>query len=513
MTDYSCCSQADTSPSRSAIGMPKAYIHGLLTVLALVIELAIPANGEEVPSSPPITMMYHEAMQKIGEEIAAVTKTNDLLVILLFDESESLLGDRKVVANELDRLASDLGSKLKPNQMSRLKWGLVSFEFTPKIVVQPTDNISAIMDGLPRIWKDDSGLNHVFEAVSFTTEKFGTTDRTLFILLVTDQDANFRIRDYDKRFLKTRGDAQRADAPIFVLGREAAFQQSHVNDVNRLPKSQRGSPWLWVIPGIESCEQEFFTKDWLFNCLPANSDSEVGSGFGSWSLTTMALLTGGHFFVIRGFSTSYNQEKMNSYGPEWVTPDEYKKRNAASRLRTALRKIVDEWTKVRPITALFQFDMLKMERDRDIEKAKSALEFVDGATVELGGLKNLRSKDAFPPLRWQANYDLAMAQLRKFHFMLGEYIAALEQTKTTGFPKPKPGEKFNYYKIGYNTQLVQPHTGADGLKEMQKAKEGFDQIIRDYEGTPWAEAAKFQEPTTAPIEIVPAFDPHPSRPK
>jgi hypothetical protein len=188
-----------------------------------------------------------------------------------------------------------------------------------------------------------------------------------------------------------------------------------------------------------------------------------------------------------------------------VTPGEYAERNGKSKLRLTLRKIIDEWTKVTPPLSLRQFEQLKKECDEAIAKGEKAMKWSEGAINEMKVLRGRRSGEKFAKLRWQANYDLALAQLYKLRFMLRDYVAVLRETKTTGFPKPKPDAKFNCYIITFDRSFSKLLLGPPALKDWDQANKALEQVITDYDGTPWAEMAKLQKETLAPITIRPAY--------
>ena len=175
-------------------------------------------------------------------------------------------------------------------------------------------------------------------------------------------------------------------------------------------------------------------------------------------------------------------------------------------MRATLRRVIGDWQKLDPPPALWQLDQLNKERDEAIANGEKALKFVEGAIPEMESLRARRTAEKYARQRWQANYDLVLAQLYKFRFMLRDYVAVLRQTRTAGLPKPRPDQRFNEYRILYNTALTQPHTGLRGVREWEQAKAAFDEVQKTYEGTPWAEAAKFEKMTMAPITIFPALN-------
>jgi len=456
-----------------------------------------------------IGMSYDDVMDSLAEGIVKEIQKNDLLVVLLFDESKSLLEDRKIVMQKINRVVADLRKELKPREAARLKWAVVSYAQKPTLWLQPTDNIDEVLDSVKKIKIDESGIENVCSAISYSCKTLSPLGKKMYLIVITDEEGDDTHNE--KAFTAALHDIQNSKAKLYVFGRESQFQQPNAYEWLRDSKGERVGPWFWAMRGIESCKQEYFVTDWLFN--HHRSERLIGAGFGCWSMTTLAELSKGVFFILSEVPSAYDEEKMDKYRPEWVTPAEYADRNSKSKVRTTMRKIIDEWQKADPPPSLVELDQLKKERDEALAKGEKALKFVEGAIDEMEVLRGRRSVEKFQKQRWQANYDLLLAGLYKDRFMLRDYLVVLRNTRMQGFPKPKPNQKFNYYRILYNTSLTEPHTGQRGLKEWDQAKKVLEQVAADYDGTPWGEMAKDQKRTTAPLWIYPAFDVQPTRPR
>jgi len=458
-----------------------------------------------------IGMSYDDVMDNMAEGIVKEIQKNDLLVVLLFDESKSLLEDRKIVMQKINRVVADLRKELKPREAARLKWAVVSYCQKPTLWLQPTDNINEVLESVKKIKIDDSGVENVCAAISYACKTLSPLGKKMYIIVITDEEGDDTHND--KAFTAALHDIEgsKPASKLYVFGRESQFQQENAFEWLRDSKGERVGPWFWAQRGIESCKQEYFVTDWLFN--HHRSERLIGSGFGCWSMTTLAELSKGVFFILSEIPSAFDEEKIDKFRPEWVTPAEYADRNSKSKLRTTVRRIIDEWQKMDPPAALVQLDELRKERDEAIAKGEKAMKWSEGAIDEMEVLRGRRSGEKFAKMRWQANFDLLMAGLYKNRFMLRDYLKVLYATKTSGFPKPKPNQKFNYYRILYNTSLTEPRTGQRGLKEWDQAKKALDQVAADYDGTPWGEMAKDQKRTTAPMWIYPAFDVQPTRPR
>jgi len=442
-----------------------------------------------------------DAMDSLAEHILkAITQRYDLLVVLLFDESRSLLEDRHIMMQKITRVTGDL--KLKPEETERLKWAVVSYGYKPTLWMQPTSNMAELLQAIKQVKIDETGVENVCAAISLACKTLGPLGRKMYLVVITDEEGDDTHNE--KAYTQALKNLQATNSRLFVFGRESLFQQQNAFEWLRDSKGERVGPWFWAQRGVESCQQEFFTTDWLFN--HHRTGRQVGAGFGCWSLSTLAEMTKGTFYILSEVSSAYDENDLGKYRPEWVTPAEYAERTMKSKMRATLRRVIDDWRKADPPPTLWQFDQLKKERDEAIARGEKALKFVEAAIPEMEVLRARRAAEKYARERWQANYDLVLAELYKFRFMLRDYVAVLRETRTAGFPKPRPDQRFNHYRILYNTTLTQPHTGARGTREWEQAKAAFDEIQKTYYGTPWAEAAKFGKTTMAPITIFPAFD-------
>jgi hypothetical protein len=202
--------------------------------------------------------------------------------------------------------------------------------------------------------------------------------------------------------------------------------------------------------------------------------------------------------------SGYDEEVLVKYEPEWVTRREYDARVSKSRLRRAIRGIVEEWSKARPSQWLTELDGIKREAAEEIAEAERSAKLVERAIAELeqAGLRPARERGA---KRWQANHDLTLAQLYKFRFLLREYVLVLKQCVKDGFPKPEGKKKFNLYHIYCDLKATAVHGGTRGERDLERARKALEHVAKKYQGTPWGEAAEHERKYLSPLKIRPGF--------
>ncbi len=444
---------------------------------------------------------YESVMDKLAEDIVREIQRNDLLVCLLFDETKSLLEDRKIIMQKINRVVGDLRKEMKPREVARLKWAVVSYSAKPTLWLQPTDKIEDVVESVKKVKVDDTGIENVCAAITFTMRTLGPLGKKMFVIVVSDEEGNDARNE--KAYLEALTAMQTAKARLFIFGRESQFQQSNAFEWLRDSKGERVGPWFWAQRGIESCQLEFFHTDWRWN--PHRGPGQMGSGYGCYTMSTMAEMTKGIFFVLSEVPSAYDEEKIDKFKPEWVLPAEYRDRNGKSKIRTTIRKIIDEWGKVAPPGSLWQLDKLREETRDAVSRGERALKFVEGAIDEMEVLRARKSVEKFAKKRWEANFDLMLGQLYRMRFTLREYLAVLREVQRKGYPKPKPNQKFNYYAIGYNSGLKEPHTGQRGMKEWEQARKAMEQVMQEHDGTPWGDAGKMLR-NIYPSWVYPAFD-------
>jgi len=448
----------------------------------------------------------------LAEEILKEIQRRELLVVMLFDESQSLLEDRVIIGKQIHKTIGDLRKEMTPREAARLKWSVVSYGEKPTLVLQPTGNLDEVLDALSnRIQTDKTGKENIIQALEFVMKSLGALGKRMFVVVVTDEEGS-DVRDRDK-MLAVLDTMKRQKTRLFVFGRESAFQSPTVPEWLRDKNGERLGPWGTVHRGIESAGQEWFRPEWFL--IP--TWGHVLSGFGCYVQSMLAHQTGGIFFILSEVPSAYDEEKLEKIQPEWDLPQVYEQRVEASRLRKTLATVFKEFHKLTPRNGswpwLNELDRLKVQTEYKLNQGKKAAQLVDNAISQLEALAGKRNSEKFAKERWAANYDLTMAELLRLKFLLREYQWILRNCLRRGYPKPQKGRKFNLFTMRYDYAATEPMSGRRGMRDWEKAKDALQSVMNRHDGTPHGEAARYELRHTVPIKLIPTFYIEPTRPK
>ncbi|MEW6354967.1 MAG: vWA domain-containing protein, partial [Planctomycetota bacterium] len=445
----------------------------------------------------------------LAGEILKDIQKHDLLVVMLFDESKSLLEDRKLIARQIQKTVGDLKKEMTPREAQRLKWAVVSYGEKPTMWLQPTGELEKVVEATDKVKVDTTGLENVIDAINFTMKNLGVLRKPMFVVLVTDEEGS----DVKKTENVTTAlnSMVSSKTRLFVFGREASFQLAQVREWLRDKNGERMGPWGDAERGIESCEYEYFPSDWFWT--GQRSYNGVPSGFGCWVQSMLAHQSGGTYYILSDVPSKYDDEMMEEYKPEWEPRDVYVKRTESSRMRSVLSKLFTDYPLTRPSHWITQLERLQAQTKEFNKKAEGMRKLAERAIDDLEPMKSKSRREKYAPKRWQANYDLAMAMLYKLKFIAGEYVQVTNDALRKGFPKPQARQKFNIFSIYYDNKATEAVTGRRGDREMAKARDMLSQVIQEYKGTPWSEIAKHELARTYPLKMTPIFYIEPTRPK
>jgi len=461
----------------------------------------------DIPAASPTRLP--EVIDILAHEILEEIQRHDLLVVLLFDESKSLVEDRKVMVRQVRKTINDLKAEMRPRERARLKWAMVSYSEKPTMWLQPTSDLDKVVLAADTVETNTTGKENMVQAVDFTMKNLGALRKRMFIVLVTDEQGDdVHNTEELNRVLNAMVAAK---TRFFVFGREAGFQLARVREWLRDEHGERLGPWGYADRGLESCRQEFFPADWFWNAQ--HSYNGVPAGFGCWAQCMLAHQTGGTYFILSDVPMKYEEDLMEQYKPEWEPVDVYARRTESSRVRKTLAEVFAGCQAIHPTHWLTHLERIKSQTKTESKKARDLLQFVDRAIDELEPLKSRSRHEKHATKRWEANYDLAMAQLYKLKFMAREYVHVTSQALRKGFPKPKKRRKFNLFAVTHDSQATDAASGRRGNREMAKAREMFAQVVDKHRGTPWADVAAQQLKRTTPLTMRPAFHIEPTRPE
>ncbi len=458
------------------------------------------------------------AIDRITHEILLSLEERKTLVVWVFDQSPSMIRQRKEVMGRFDKIYQELGvieasenPAFKKHEDKPLLTSIVCFgDKVSMLTKKPTDNLTEIKAAVASIPPDDSGVERIFSAIYMSADEYKSLrmpkegakepERNVMIIAFTDEAGE------DQAGLdNTVNICRRHEIPVYVVGVPAPFgqKQTMVKWVDPDPQFDQTARWGAVDQGPES-----FLPERIKLSFNGSKDEEepIDSGFGPYALTRLCYETGGIFFTVhpnRNVNRAVNKgeveaysahikhffdpEVMRKYRPDYVSIDEYKRRVSQNKARIAL------------IEAAQMSMVAQMENPQYRFVKSSEAEFVNAVSeaqkqaaslepkiemlyqkLQLGESDRPQETNA----RWQAGYDLAMGRVMAVKVRTEAYNAMLAQAKT--------GLKFKNEKN--NTWVLKPANnitvGSQLEKMANKARAYLEGVVKDHDGTPWAMLAK-----------------------
>jgi len=430
---------------------------------------------------------YDEAIDDFAAEMIDILENRDLLLVLLFDESKSLKDDRRLIMAKLDSVTKALDDSLDERCKKRLKWSVVSYGRMCRLWLKPTSEVPRVRKAIDAIREDPSGEENLIAALRYCLSSFAKLRKPTFIVLITDEAGT----DVGKSSYVegTVAALVRMKFRVYVFGREAAFASYQTRE----RYSEQGQSFAVLVDkGPESVVLEFFPHDEVFV-----THGGVPSGYAMYAHARLAAATGGQCYLLADKESPYDDSVLEDMRPELCSRAEYNKRTQKSTIRRTLSFVLKVWPGKRPAmqTRGQNFGVA-------MQDAVRAQQFCSQAMRQLKKQKRYRTKACkFRPKRWQANYDLAYAQLHKFRFMLRQYCVAIQKGGMGAAPTDEEGNRF----IGLGIRLDKSQS-LDKDKEAAQVQALFAQIEKDYERTPWAAVAKKERESLARLTTYPRYE-------
>ena len=436
---------------------------------------------------------YKAVLDDLALSIADRGRRGRVTAVILFDESQSLLDARKLVSDQLERTFADLKFEITETEEKRIRWSVISFSAQPKMLLEPTRDISKVREAVARMPKDPAGSENVLRAIEFAVEKLAT-DR-LMILLVSDEqgdDIGLSEKTYPSRITalqRTVDLCRKNKTEVYVLGQEAMLSQGTLFlYIEALKKSG------YLMRGLPTCRPEVLGHtDRL-----GSRNLYIPSGFGCYSLSLLADRTGGRFFILSDKESPYDEAAMLAYEPEWCYPNEYDERTRQSPLRKAVLEAVEEaprkvyapdWQFVDTTWPRQQYAWTQMTR-----RIGETTRWCDKTIDELLALRKRLPEEKQARKRWEANLDLTVALLYKLKAMEMEYAAHLDQAaKSKDYPVKPPvtPEKRLIWRLDIPRDGKAAWAGGrDEQNARERATQALESVARTHANTPWAARAK-----------------------
>jgi hypothetical protein len=432
------------------------------------------------------------ALDQLAREILRHLSQHKLTVVWLFDESESMKDDQRAVKEKFDRVASELklntGSDKKA--AGALNHAIVGFgQGIHYELEKPTFDIDQIGRAIDRLRVDDSGVENTMHAIQEVVAHYSgliRKDRRLLIVLITDESGDDG--DYVE---EARQAVVGRGVPLYVIGRQSLFgyDRAHLIYVDPVTKDV-------YYPAIHRGPETAFIETLQWDGLHERWD-EQPSGFAPYELARLARDSGGIYFLlpseenmrVRQREKAYSITTLKEYLPDYESRLTYVKRRYESEFRRTLFQIITE-TRTFALPTHFSVDPAAMIQEANAAGvvATNQLNVLLAIQKRLEQLERHRNRET--DKRWQAHYDLILAQIVAYQVKTYEYRACLAEM----LAKPPVPSKMPTPALA--VQWVMNHSPSRKAPREQTAKKYAEaerllkQVVDRHPRTPWADLAQ-----------------------
>jgi len=477
---------------------------------------------------------YGAALSRMTQELIRMMRTEKVMAVWLFDESNSMKDDQAEIAQKFHKIYEELGIQARKDASLKardevLLTSICSFgKSVRELTKKSTTDVKEIRSAIDKIPVDESGDENMYGAILDVVKEFGpkarSQKRRLVVIIVSDESpsdaGDTNLNDYGQIEQAIQA-CEKAKAPVYCMGRESIFgypfaRITWTDPVYNLPH------WVWINRGPETAYPEALQWDGLH----ARHDSSP-SGFGPYSQVRLCKETGGVFFMLPGEEENivgkpaliearkFQALAMKEYEPLLLSRRDYEEQRARSDFRTGVWEVIknlnphwDNKLNMRTWHFSIEAEEFQKEGGQEFEKAAYAMGRLNKAIALVEKIRPLRAKE--DSQRWRAAYDLMHSQCLAYRVRLFQYLLTLDEHAASG-RKPKD-PKHNRWDIHYNGKHMEPTDEQfDRIKkgfkikeskseylalldsEMQKSDEAFDAVAKEHAGTPWAGRAKWDK--------------------
>jgi hypothetical protein len=440
-----------------------------------------------------------ESLDQIAREILRHLTQHKLTVIWLFDESSSMKDDQQEVHQKFDRITNELKMHEDPKKKGTepLTHAIVGFgEDIHYVLKTPTADIERIGRAIDKLRVDDSGTENTLHAINEVIGNYSylvKKDHKLLIVLITDEsgDDGPYIEEAHQVVLEKR-------VPLYVIGRQSLFGAERAHLEYRDPVT-KDIYWPWIRRGPETAGVELLQWDGLHDRW-----EEQPSGFAPYELARLSKDSGGIYFLLPSEENmrvhqrekAYKIADLKEYMPDYKSRNAYMAERNKSELRRSLAQIIEEtrWNNG-PDGRVFYPRHFPIDPQAMIPAAQEAtalasarLEILLRIQERLESLRKLRDRE--PEKRWQANYDLMLAQIVTYQIKSYEYRACLaEMIKNPPRPKVMPNaDLIVEWEMNHSRERKADRSKTE--KKYAEAKRLLEEVIKLHPKTPWADLAQ-----------------------
>jgi hypothetical protein len=432
------------------------------------------------------------ALDQLAREILRHLKDHKLTVVWLFDESASMDDDKRMIYEKFDRVSSELKVNIDASKKAAgaLNHAIVGFgQGIDYVLEKPREDIDLIGKAIKRLKIDSTGIENTMRALREVVEHYAgliRRDRQLVIVLVTDESG-----DDGADVEEARQALKKHHVPLYVIGRQSLFGYpfAHHRYIDPVTKDVYHP---LIRRGPETADLEIYQWDGLYDRW-----DEQPSGFAPYELARLTRDSGGIYFVlpseefmrIRQREQAYSITQLKEYLPEYDNRLAYVESRSGSPLRLGLHAIVLEGKNFlyRREFPIAQDELVKLALEEG-EKATIKLSALGEIQKRLVALRNLRDRE--PEKRWQAHYDLMLAQTIAFQVKAFEYRALMASTvKAPPLPKNQPASDMVItWVVDHSRAPLAPRNMT--AKTCAEAERLLKEVIARHPKTPWADLAQ-----------------------
>ena len=441
------------------------------------------------------------ALDQVAREILRHLARHKVTVVWLFDESESMRDDQKEIKKKFDRVVNELkvNTPEETAAAKAKKTRSVAPPLTHAIVgfgddvhfeqEKPTADIEQIGRAIDHLRIDTTGKENTMTAVAKVISHYAnliSAERKLLIVLVTDESG-----DDGDGVEEARQAAVSREVPVYVIGRQALFGHTQLS-IDYVDPVTKDVYRVHINRGPETADVESLQWDGIHNRW-----DEQPSGFAPYELARLAKDTGGIYFLLPSEEglrivqreKAYSITTLKEYVPDYESRLAYAERRTASVFRRTLYEVIQE-TRKYPFRHSYPVDPEELVQviDQELPVVTERLNILIAIEKRLRELEKLRNRE--PEKRWQAAYDLMLAQIVAYQIKAYEYRAnLLEMRAKPPRPSQMPSpELYVQWWLNHSHEAKAPKEKTE--KVYAEANRLFALVKERHPNTPWADLAQ-----------------------
>ena len=501
--DTSLAAKADVSQIR--IDSPTIGLPDSMTLIEAVPDANVKGESRDIVDS------YQEALDRLAQELIWMLDKGPVLAIWCFDQSGSMKDDQQEIRDRIETVYEQIGL-VGRGKNDALLTAVTSFgeSFLDHTQHNPTSDRDQIRSAIDSVPVDESGRELMCAAVGTTINTYRdfARRRQIAVILVTDESGD---RPNNDQFLEEAILAAKStQSKVYVLGRESVFGYPLAYIRWLHPQTNR-THWLPIDRGPETA----FPEQLQTNGFRRRHDA-FSSGFGPYEQARMARETNGIFFMLPSRETNlvgemkvrYDMEALRPYRPDLRAKEEVLYDRGAYPLRSLIWQVIQDLNPLneetrKAVELQMRFpsnpnEFVKQARQAQTQ-AKTHLRYMAEAEARLLAGQELRSQEVDP--RWQANYDLILAQLVAYQARTYEYGVAFDAAMQR--PAQSPGN--NRVLAHWDIRTVDQIRTEEAKTYADRARSLFAEVQVNHPGSPWSARAENELGRGFGVDLRPAY--------